>query len=213
MHISEGVLDAPVLGAAAVVAAGGVAYGLRKMEDRDTVTVAVMASALFVASFVRVPVGVSSIHLVFNGLAGLLLGWQAFPALAVALIIQSVFGFGGLSTLGVNLLIMAGPAVVIHGLCKGRFSFDNSRKTFLVGCAVGGLAIAIGLLVEALFLLTAGREFAALSGLLVTSGIPLVLIEGAVTGAAVVFLARIRPEMFPHRFRPPSTLEEGLNEA
>ena len=46
--------------------------------------------AIFVASLVHVPVGPSSMHLVLNGLLGLLLGWAAFPAILVGLLLQAV---------------------------------------------------------------------------------------------------------------------------
>ena len=81
MHVSEGILDAPVLLAGAVVAAAGTAIGLRRLKAETVPRVGVMAAAFFVASLVHVPVGGSSVHLVLNGLAGLLLGWAVFPAL------------------------------------------------------------------------------------------------------------------------------------
>lgn len=195
VHISEGILNAPVLGASVAVAAAGVGYGLRSMDDRRTVTVAIVASALFAASFIRVPVAAGSVHLVFNGLAGLLLGWQAFPALAVALLIQSAFGFGGLSTIGVNTLIMATPAVCVHYLLRGRLAAAKPDRGLVIGIAAGVLAILMSVILQAGFLLTAGREFAAIAGVLALTAIPLAAIEGAVTGAAIVFLLRVRPDI------------------
>jgi cobalt/nickel transport system permease protein len=57
-----------------------------------------------VSSLVSVPVGPGSVHLLLNGLMGLLLGWAAVPAILVALILQAVFfGFGGILVLGVAL--------------------------------------------------------------------------------------------------------------
>ena len=113
MHISEGVLSAPVLLGCGVAAAAGVGIGLAKMREEDVVKTAVLTSALFVATLIRVPLGPSSVHLILNGLAGLLLGWQVFPAFAVALLLQAaLFGFGGISTLGVNVLILGGPGIV-----------------------------------------------------------------------------------------------------
>lgn len=41
--------------------------------------VGVLSSAFFVATLIHVPVGPSSIHLVLNGLMGVMLGWAAFP--------------------------------------------------------------------------------------------------------------------------------------
>jgi cobalt/nickel transport system permease protein len=48
------------------------------------------------------------------GIVGLRLGWGAFPAILVALTLQTVFfRFGGITTLGVNTVSMAMPAVII----------------------------------------------------------------------------------------------------
>jgi cobalt/nickel transport system permease protein len=55
VHISEGVLSAPVLVTGALLAAGGVALGLRKMAPREVPKVAVMSSAFFVATLIRGP--------------------------------------------------------------------------------------------------------------------------------------------------------------
>ena len=97
MHISEGVLSPPVLVTGAVLTAAGVALGLRKMENEKIPLVAVLTSAFFVASLIRVPVGPSAVHLVLNGLLGLILGWAAVPAILVGVALQALlFQFGGL---------------------------------------------------------------------------------------------------------------------
>ncbi|MDO9586042.1 MAG: cobalt transporter CbiM, partial [Syntrophales bacterium] len=113
MHISEGVLSAPVLVAGALLTVGGTAWGLKKMDYEKIPEVAVLSSAFFVASLIHVPVGPSSAHLILNGLVGLLLGWMAFPSILVALALQALlFQSGGFTTLGVNAFNMAAPAVL-----------------------------------------------------------------------------------------------------
>ena len=115
MHLSEGVLHAPVLLANAVLAAGGVAIGLRKLEQERLPLTALFAAAFFVAGTIHVPVGIGSVHLILNGMAGLFLGWTVFPAFLIALLLQVLFfSFGGFAVLGVNLCIMAIPAVIAH---------------------------------------------------------------------------------------------------
>ena len=117
MHISEGVLSAPVLLTGAGLTAAGVAVGLRKMDNEKIPQVAVLTSAFFVASLIRIPLGPSAVHLVLNGLLGLVLGWSAFPAILVGVALQAlIFQFGGLTTLGVNTFIMAAPAILCHYL-------------------------------------------------------------------------------------------------
>ena len=45
-----------------------------------------------------------------------------------------------------------------------------------------------------------GREFAAAASLIFIAHVPVVVIEGLVTGSIVVFLKRVRPEMFALEF-------------
>jgi hypothetical protein len=74
-----------------------------------------VVSAFFVASFIHVPVGPAAVHLVLNGLCGLLLGWLAFPAILVGLTLQALlFQFGGLTTLGVNTFNLAFQMLVAY---------------------------------------------------------------------------------------------------
>jgi len=80
MHISEGVLSAPVLVTGAVLTATAVGYSLKKMEHKEVPKVAILSSVFFVASLIHVPLGPSSVHLILNGIIGVLLGWSAFSA-------------------------------------------------------------------------------------------------------------------------------------
>ena len=101
MHISEGVLTFPVIAAGYAFTAAGVAIGLRSMGGEKIVRTAIFSSAFFIASLIHVPVGPGNAHLVLNGLIGVVLGWQGFCALFVALAAQALlFQFGGLTDLG-----------------------------------------------------------------------------------------------------------------
>jgi cobalt/nickel transport system permease protein len=91
MHISEGVLSGPVLAAGASIAIAGTIIGLKKIDYDQMVHVAILASAFFVASLIHVNLGPVSVHLVLNGVVGLLLGLAAFPAILTALVLQSLF--------------------------------------------------------------------------------------------------------------------------
>ena len=115
MHISEGVLSAPVLIAGAAFAAAGISIGLKKMDNEKIPQVAVLSSAFFVASLIHIPIGPSNIHLVLNGINGILLGWICFPSILVALALQAIlFQFGGITVLGVNTVNMAIPGIICY---------------------------------------------------------------------------------------------------
>ncbi len=140
MHISEGVLSPAVLAGGAALAAVGTAIGLKKMDYEAIPRVAILSAAFFVATLIHVPVGPVGLHLVLNGLMGLLLGWLAVPAILIALFLQSLlFQFGGLTVLGVNTVIMALPAVVCFYLFRpflrrqGTVAADGGFRLRLYG--------------------------------------------------------------------------------
>jgi cobalt/nickel transport system permease protein len=200
MHIQEGVLSGSAglcqLGLGAVIAAAGTAIGLIRMDYERVPRVAVLSSAFFVASLVHVPVGPTSAHLVLNGMAGLILGWACFPALLVALTLQAVlFGFGGLTTLGLNTANMALPGVVCYFLFARGLRGGGPTRAFALGFAAGALAIVLSCVMVAVSLLAAGREFGAVVPLLVIGHVPVMAVEGFVTGSAAAFLRRVRPEL------------------
>jgi cobalt/nickel transport system permease protein len=119
VHISEGILSPPVIAAGWALAAGGLAAGLKKTPVEKLPETALVSAALFLASLVHVPLGPSSIHLTLLGLAGVLLGWSAVPALFIALLLQGVlFQFGGLLSLGVNTTVMGTAALAGSGVFR-----------------------------------------------------------------------------------------------
>ncbi len=197
MHISEGVLSGPVLATGAAVAVAGVAVGLRKLDYERLPQVAVLSSAFFVASLIHVPLGPSSVHLVLNGLCGLILGWAVFPALAVALFLHAlIFGFGGLTVLGVNTVTMALPAVVsFYALNRVVRSAGSRAAVFSAGFVAGAMAILLSCVVVGLSLLASGREFLGVFALIAAAHLPVMIIEGLVTGSVVIFLRAVKPEL------------------
>lgn len=196
MHISEGVLSAPVLVAGAGLAAAGVAAGLKATREDEIPKVALMSAAFFVASFIHVPVGPSNVHLVLNGLTGLVLGWAAFPAILVALFLQGVlFQFGGLTTLGANTFIMAVPAVLCRYVFWRGVVGKNKTLSFAFSFVCGGLPILLsGVLVAVALIFTEGG-FLSTARLVVAAHVPVVIIEGIITVFIVGFLLRVRPEI------------------
>ncbi len=196
MHISEGILSAPVLLSGAALAAAGTAIGIRKMEYEKIPKVAVLSAAFFVASLIHVPIGPSSIHLILNGLLGILLGWAAFPAILVALFLQAVlFQFGGLTTLGVNSLNMALPAVFCYLLFRHLVGSDNNAVSMIGAFLCGALAVFFGSVLVAIALYTTGESFLAASKLIVIAHLPVMAIEGIITILCVKFLKKVKPEI------------------
>lgn len=197
MHFPDGVLSTPVIVTSGVAAIGGVAYGLRRIEYERIPRVAVLAAAFFAASLIHVPIGPTSSHLLLNGMMGVLIGWAAFPALLVALLLQAVFfGFGGFTSLGANVVLMATPAVIVFYLFGDRIQRAQSpRKLFTLGMLTGITAIALTALLGSGLLLLSGKEFLGAVTAIGLAHIPVAMIEGFVTGAMLSFLHRVRPEL------------------
>ncbi|MEE4600873.1 MAG: cobalt transporter CbiM [Desulfobacteraceae bacterium] len=197
MHISEGVLSGPVLISGGVLAAVGTVIGLKKIDYDQLARVGILSATFFVASLVHVPIGPSNIHLIMNGLVGLLLGWAAFPAIMVALLLQGVFfQFGGLTTLGVNTTIMALPAVLCYYLFAPLLHKDR-KFLLLAGFSCGFFAVLIGGVIVGLALMLTEENFFAVAVLVVSAHIPVMIIEGIVTAFSVAFLKKVQPAMLP----------------
>lgn len=197
MHLADGVLTAPVLIGGGVLGAIGVWLGLRQLDDTRLPLAALLGSAFFVAGTIHVPVGVGSVHLILNGLAGLLLGWAVFPAMLVALLLQVVlFGFGGFAVLGVNLLILALPGVIAHYVCRSWLR--RTDRTRLIAVGIGSALIGIGgaaLLAALALSLSGGRMFAPLIVILALAHLPVLVVDGAIGTLSLFALARLRPEV------------------
>ncbi|UCF91507.1 MAG: cobalt transporter CbiM [Desulfobacterales bacterium] len=202
MHISEGILSGPVLASGMVLAAAGTAIGLKKLDYDRMARAGMLSAAFFVASLIHVPIFPSNVHLILNGIVGLLLGWGAFPAILVALILQAVFfQYGGITTLGVNTLIMALPAVISYGLF-GRLIHKRPTIASTAAFACGSLAVLLGALMIGLALMFTEENFWHVSAIVVAAHIPVMIVEGIVTAICVAFLKKVQPTMLPGSARP-----------
>jgi len=196
VHISEGICSPPVLAAGMVIAAAGVAYGMKKIDTESIPRVGVLSSAFFVVSLIHVPIGPTSVHLVLNGLMGLLLGWAAFPAIMIALLLQGVlFQYGGLTSLGVNTVNMALPAVICYYLFRGMIRTGDVKRIALAGFACGFVSLTLSIAFVALTLLLTQKGFLVTVQVVLLAHIPVMVIEGIVTAFALVFLKKVKPEL------------------
>lgn len=197
MHIADGILSGPMMATTGVLAVTGVAAGLRKMDYEHIPRVGILSAVFFVASLIHVPIGPSSAHLVLNGLTGLLLGWCAFPAVAAALLLQVVlFGFGGLTSWGANVLNMALPAVFCYYLFgRGVRNARSPLRLFVWAAGAGACGILLSGLMVSGTLFLCGREFVGAATAILVAHLPVMVVEGIITGSVVAFLHRVQPEM------------------
>jgi cobalt/nickel transport system permease protein len=195
MHISEGILTGPVLLGGGALTILGTAFGFRRLNYERIMTVALLASTFFVASLIHVPIGPGSAHLLLGGLMGLILGWAAFPAILVALLLQALFfQYGGLLVLGVNTFNMAAPAVLCSLALKPLLHRGKSAQ-LTAGFLAGFCSILLSALLTAGTLWLSDKGLSHAATILVASHLPVMLIEGCITLFIIGFLARVQPEI------------------
>lgn len=196
MHISDGILSGPVLAAGFAGAAVLGAITMRRMDMEEIPKISVITSVFFVSSLIHVPVGPSSVHLILNGLVGIVLGVRAFPAILLGIILQAIlFGHGGVSVIGVNSVMMGSGGLLAFGVWQLRHLFPVKNREVVFGALAGGTGVLVSGLILSLALLTTGQQFAVTAGVVLTAHIPIIIIETFVVGACAGFLARVKPDI------------------
>ena len=207
MHIPDGILPVSVTVTGYAVTAASTWYSVRKINQKesprkDIPKASLLTAAFFVASWIHIPLPPASVHLVLNGLLGAILGYYAFPAILIGLFFQAVmFQHGGLTTLGVNAVVMGVPAIVAHYVFRLRKlgKKENRWKTAASGFLSGAVAIGISVALFVIILvynIPADIDVAAERAAIYTLAIahlPLMAIEGIITAIITVFLQRVRP--------------------
>ena len=197
MHISEGVLSPAILIGGAVITAAGVSVGLKGLNQEEIPSMGILSAAFFVAALIHVPVGPVSVHLVLNGLMGLILGWKVFPAILVGVSLQALlFQFGGITTLGINTMNMALPAIICFYLFGWGVKITTRRVLFnLAAFASGFFAVFLAGVLVGFSLYLTGEAFLPAAKLVVAAHLPIMFIEGGLTAACALFLRKVKPEI------------------
>lgn len=195
VHLAEGFLPASWCWAGFLVAIPLAALGCWRLHECDIPRIALATAAYFVASSIHLPV--LGVHLVLNGLLGVMLGFRAGLAIFIGLTLQCLLlGHGGQSTLGANMVLQTIPAFVVAGLFRqvARSSRGNLRTISLAaGFLAGAGVLATVLLQSALVHWTSDEAMPAL--LWIGVHLPVALVEGVVVGFMVDYLARVKPEL------------------
>lgn len=201
MHIDDGVLP-PEIWASGFAAAGiAVSLAMRRFDEERAPQVAVLTSLFFIASLIHVPVGGTSVHLLLNGVVGIILGWLSIPSVLVALFFQKILlGHGGFTTLGVNTVTMGFGALSSHflffALWRGGSSSDLLKKRCWVAAFLATLG---GVLVSGGFFLLAmsagGKPLARVAAVSLVPQLAVSVLDGIVTASAISFLLQVKPEL------------------
>ena len=209
MHIPDGLLP-PSIAIAGYGATGGLTwYSLyqinRSKNSQEQIPKAsLLTAAFFLASLIHIPIPPTSVHLILNGLMGAILGYYAFPAILIGLLFQAVmFQHGGLSTLGINAVIMGIPALLSYHIFHLRHHLGQHKPSWqgIWAFLAGFSGIALGALFYTLLVATnisndlnAQVEITAIYASLFAHGI-LAVIEGIFTVMLVSFLQQVKPEL------------------
>jgi cobalt/nickel transport system permease protein len=206
MHIPDGFLSAEVASVSAVVAAGGVGYGLRRarltLDERRAPLVGVTGAFVFAAQMLSFPVAAgTSGHFLGAALAAMLLGpWLACVVMAVVVTMQALlFADGGMTALGANVLNvgMIGSLGAGLAIAGARRALPHTEWALLAVSGLGGwLAVMLGALAVSVELGVSGTValrtvLPAMLGVHAVIGIG----EAVVTVAAVRAILSARPEL------------------
>jgi cobalt/nickel transport system permease protein len=204
MHISNGIIDAPVSGIFAAIAAAAIAVCVLRaradLDDRLAPMAGLVAAFIFAVQMLNFPVlpGVSG-HLLGGALAAILVGpWVGALCVTVVLVVQAlVFADGGITALGLNVTNMA-----VIGTATGYLLFVAllRAKVPLVGAAFVASVVSVVVASQGFVLqyalgggggMSIGKVASAMAGAHVLIGIG----EGLITAATVSAVAKARPDL------------------
>ena len=201
VHLSDGALATAWLASGFGGLAVMLVFAMWKVREEEIPRIGVFTAAFFVASSVHIKLGVlpTSVHLILNGLVGVILGRRAPLAIAIGLGLQYLLlQHGGYSTLGINACIVGIPALIAGAL------YPVLRRlrvpAFVRGVLLGGGAVAGAVVLNFLVLLLGGKDdWERLAQLVLLAHIPVVIVEGAMLGVLVSYLEKVKPEMLGSR--------------
>ncbi len=195
-HIPDGILSLPVLLGGGLLAVGGLALAVSRLDERDIPKTAILAAVFFVVSLVAVPIGPSSVHLLLSGLIGIVLGLAAIPAIFVGLLLQAVlFGFGGLTSLGVDVVDIAFPGVILGGFAAPLLARTGGVVAGFVAAAVAAAAVIATAGCVSLALALSSTDYVPSLTVIALTYVPLAVVEAIVTGVVVAYLKQVKPEI------------------
>lgn len=194
MHISDGVLSLEATVVVSAISVIALAKAIKELKNDDISITAVASAMFFIASFIHIPFGVTQIHLILLGVIGILISWSSFVAIFVALLLQALLlGYGGVASLGVNLFIMAMPAVVVYYLYNSSFikNLNDKIKFFFVGF----LGTFFATLFLTLILYFSKDEYNYVAFSIFSVNIVTMIIEGIVSMFLLLFIKKVYPKI------------------
>ncbi|MEU6057782.1 energy-coupling factor ABC transporter permease [Streptomyces sp. NPDC047097] len=208
MHVPDGFINAPVSVAAGVAAAAAVAVALRgarkELDEKTAPLAGLVAAFVFAVQMLNFPVAAgTSGHLLGGALAAILVGpYTGVLVVSVVLLMQALlFADGGLTALGVNILLMGGVTVVVaYALFRTLVKVLPRRRSSVTAASFVAALVSVPAAAAAFTLLYAiggttdvpvGTVLAAMLGVHVLIGIGEALITAVTVGAVLA----VRPDL------------------
>lgn len=197
VHIGPGLLNEVWVLGGFLLVTPLLTIALWRVGEREIPRIGVLTAAFFVASSVHIPLGGVSVHLLLNGLTGVILRWRASLAIAVGLTLQTfLLSHGGPDALGVNFAVQAMPALLAGLTFRPLF---RVMPAFAAGTIVGGGTAVLTVLLHAVVLyLGVNVEDAEprkwIAGVSLVVHLPVIVIEAVGVGFACRVLAKAKPE-------------------
>lgn len=209
MHVSDALISPPVALTTGICAISLIAVASKKVKESrrpDIIPLmGIMGAFIFACQMINfsIPGTGSSGHLIGGIFLSAILGpWCGFIALSSIIIVQCLFfADGGLMALGCNIINMAATTCL--------FAFPLIYKPIVKGSInpariiTGSIIASIVALQVGAFLVTVEAEFSQITALPFSTFIKFMLpihlaiglTEGIITGALIVFVAKMRPEI------------------
>ncbi|RBQ29309.1 CbiM family transporter [Aliarcobacter vitoriensis] len=194
MHISDGVLSLEVTIVSTIVSFGFLIYSFKNLTNEKISLSAAFSALFFVASFIHIPFGFTQIHLMLIGFIGIFLGNLSIFSISLALILQALLlGYGGISSLGANILIMGVSSYGVYLLFKLEIlkRVNEKIKFFLVGF----LGVFIASLSLFLLLIFSKQEYEKVAYSILLINIPTMILEGVITLFLLIYIKKIMPNL------------------
>lgn len=207
MHIPDGFFNAATSIGGGAVTAGTLAVGVKKaaveLSDRQAPLAGLVAAFIFALQMLNFPVaGGTSGHLLGGALAAVLVGpWVGLLCVAVVLVVQALFADGGLTAIGLNILLISiVPALAGYGIFLAvRRVLPATKGSVVAAAAVGaGLSVPIAAGLFAVLFTVGGsvdlsfsRVLTAMVGVHLLIGIG----EALITAATVSAVMAARPDL------------------
>lgn len=199
VHLSDFLLSAPWWLSGWVIAGLLLAWSVYRLDDREFAPLALMSAVFFVSSSIHVKLGPTSVHLLLNGLVGMMLGRRSVIAISLGLCLQALLlQHGGLLVMGLNICVLSLPALIVPVCFRRRRT--RQQSAFWYGFFVGVATVLVTISLHAAILYLGGIEnLAMIAKLGFLAHLPLALIEGAILGSVCQFLQQVKPELLPFR--------------